>query len=72
MSFFFIREWLTNKFDGNYWGEEKKLPVLIPGLMSMILLFIIGDISFLDYLLIFLPIFWVDWHPAQEPYDIGV
>ena len=71
-SFFFIREWLTNRFDGNYWGEEKKLPVLIPGLMHMMLLFIIGDISFLDDLLINLPIFRLDLHPAQEPYDIEV
>ena len=70
MSFFFIREWLTNKFDGNYWGEEKKLPVLIPGLMHLMLLFIIGDISFLDDLLINLPIFRLDLHPASEPYDI--
>ncbi len=72
MSFFFIREWLTHRFDGNYWGEEKKLPVLIPGLWHMMLLFIIGDITFFDDLLINLPIFRLDFHPAQEPYDIDV
>lgn len=69
-SLFFIREWLTNRFDRNYWGEGKKLPVLISGSMIMMILFIIGDISFFDDFIFILPIFKLDLHPAAEPYDI--
>jgi len=51
---------MKNSWDNNYWGEPKKVPVIIPG-------------SFFPPLFLFveLPSIAFDWHPAQEPYDIG-
>lgn len=44
-------------WNGNYWDKPQSLPVIIPGVI-MIAVFKI-------------PLgFQVDWHPAQEPYDI--
>jgi len=45
-----------NKWDGNYWGEPRTLPYPIIGCLG---LFIPSWVNF-------------DWHPASEPYDIGV
>lgn len=52
---------LKNSWDNNYWGEPKKVPVMIPG-------------SFFPpvFLFVELPLIAFDWHPAQEPFDIEV
>ena len=49
-----------NKWEGNYWNRARLLPVLIWG--TKIIKIIYRNIPWLD----------IDWHPAQEPYDIGV
>ena len=46
----------TNIWNRNYWGRPRILPKLIFGIR------IIQNKS--------LPLFDIDWHPAQEPYDI--
>ncbi len=48
----------TNKWKNNYWGRPRFFPKLIFGRMRY------GEYNLL----------WVqvDWHPASEPYDIGV
>jgi nitrous oxidase accessory protein len=43
-----------NKWDGNFWDEPRDKPVIIFGSLG----------------LVFIPLINVDWHPAQEPYDI--
>jgi hypothetical protein len=43
-----------NKWDGNFWNEPRDKPVVIFGSVGLVLL----------------PWINVDWHPAQEPYDI--
>jgi len=43
-----------NKWDGNFWNEPRDTPVIIFGSIG----------------LVFIPWINVDWHPAQEPYDI--
>ena len=48
-----------NRWDGNYWDEPKSSPHLIYGRISIWSIFGI------------IPWFEIDWHPAQEPYDIG-
>ena len=47
-----------NSWVKNYWGKSRMLPKPIFGVMKSRVL----------------PILWInfDWHPAQEPYDIGV
>jgi len=47
-------------FDGNYWGKARRFPYPIPKRYGMIFFAIFPCF----------PLF--DWHPAQEPYDIGV
>ncbi len=49
---------ISNTWRGNYWNKPRFLPKLIVGL------FWNKGFNF--------PIFNVDWHPAQEPYDIEV
>lgn len=44
-----------NKWNQNYWNQPSILPKIIPGRLGMR-----GQI----------PVINVDWHPAQEPYDI--
>lgn len=43
------------RWNGNYWGEEVKKPYVIHGDLSR------ENFPWINY----------DWHPAQEPYDIG-
>jgi parallel beta-helix repeat protein len=50
----FVSESMGNTFDGNFWDRPRSLPKLIWGSN------LIPDI----------PRFAVDWHPAQEPYEI--
>ena len=45
-----------NKWDGNYWNRPRVFPKLIFGYIEIFY----GNI----------PWFNIDWHPAQEPYDI--
>jgi parallel beta-helix repeat protein len=45
---------LHNTWDGNFWDEPKDTPLLIFGSIG----------------LVFIPWINIDWHPAQEPYDI--
>ncbi|EMR75541.1 nitrous oxidase accessory protein [Thermoplasmatales archaeon SCGC AB-540-F20] len=47
---------LFNKWDGNYWDKPRVFPYPIIGCLG---LFIPSWVNF-------------DWHPASEPYDIGV
>ena len=49
----------TNTWDQNYWGRPRILPKLIVGLRSSQ-----NKWS--------LPLFDIDWHPVQEPYDVPV
>jgi len=46
----------TIKWDGNYWDRPRIFPKPILGWLT----------------LVSIPWFQFDWHPAQEPYDIGV
>lgn len=50
----FIEKCKWNTFDGNYWDRPRMLPKLIRG----------------SNIVMRIPRFVVDWHPAQEPYDI--
>jgi len=51
---------MKNSWDNNYWGEPKKVPAIIHGSFHSLL-----------FLFVTLPEIAFDWHPAQEPYDIG-
>jgi len=51
-----------NKWEGNYWNRARVLPVLIWGTKFIKLFNYRNMIPWLD----------IDWHPAKEPYDIGV
>lgn len=65
--------YLFNSWDGNYWGEPKKLPVSIPGeLWFMPFPRLPISISFPNFSLTQWELKWMvfDKHPAQEPYDI--
>jgi len=48
------------KWRGNYWGQSRFLPMPIYGKIEIF--FDIFQITWVEF----------DWHPAQEPYDIGV
>jgi len=48
----------TSTWKQNYWNRPRILPKLIFGTMNL------GNFT--------IPWFNIDWHPAQEPYDIGV
>jgi parallel beta-helix repeat protein len=52
-----------NSWIGNYWNRPRFLPKLLIGKQEIILP---GSNKHLK-----LPLFEIDWHPAQEPYDIG-
>ena len=75
---FFIRQWTSNKIDSNYWGEDRQLPVIITGeiLFAFLTLAKWDVLEFLGWSHtsphIAIPYFEIDWHPASEPYDIGV
>jgi len=58
-----------NVWDGNYWDRQRTMPYLVLGLTT--LWDYLGRISLMhDKYLV--DSFQIDWHPAQEPYDIGV
>jgi parallel beta-helix repeat protein len=58
---FFGHMW-SNKWEGNYWGKS-------PILFKMIF----GEFHVDEYNDFFkIPLISFDWHPAQEPYDIGI
>ena len=50
-------------WDQNYWDRSRILPYMILGLISLIRGPIIDSPYIFDY-------FQIDWHPAQQPYDI--
>jgi parallel beta-helix repeat protein len=50
-------------WDENYWDRPRMIPYMIPGLISLIR----GPIIDAPYIFNY---FQIDWHPAQEPYDI--
>ncbi|HWR27431.1 MAG TPA: transposase [Candidatus Thermoplasmatota archaeon] len=54
---------IGTRFQGNYWGEARLLPKIIPGTID----FTRDGQNFTRFNLL-----KIDWHPAQEPYDIGV
>jgi len=58
-------ECLLNIWDGNYWGRSRIIPKFIFGVLCIIP----SDLYFPG-----IYITWVniDWHPAKEPYKIGV
>jgi len=64
---FFIRNVgtypLSNHWDANYWGRPYLLPKRIHGRL-ILLTYSVFALPF--------PQLNFDWHPAQEPYDIGV
>jgi len=51
-------KWERNTWKQNYWNRPRVLPKLI-----------FGEIEVIEES-IFMPWFNIDWHPAQEPYDI--
>jgi parallel beta-helix repeat protein len=56
------------KVDGNFWGENGSRIKIIPGIS----LFELGyNPIALEWVYLKIPWFIVDWHPAQEPYDIS-
>jgi parallel beta-helix repeat protein len=46
-----------NIWDGNYWDEQRSSPYMIPGVLMIAIFKVHVGVQ-------------VDWHPAQEPYDI--
>jgi parallel beta-helix repeat protein len=57
---------LPSIWNGNYWNEPRQLPYVVPGYLSLAHLhkyYVLGTDGF--------PFVRIDWHPAQEPYDIG-
>lgn len=64
--------WYRNTFDGNYWGRP--IVLIKPILGVMLLVYNVNDqggngIGFNIFGI--LPIIKYDYHPAQEPYDMG-
>jgi parallel beta-helix repeat protein len=58
------------RINANYWGETKLLPKSIPGYSSIYLFtYTLGEHQGHEIFLHF-PKIIIDWHPAQEPYDI--
>jgi parallel beta-helix repeat protein len=59
---------LKNKWNENYWDKSRNFPKFITGIKDVLL--------FEDYYwgVIILLVPWVgfDWHPAKEPYEIGL
>jgi parallel beta-helix repeat protein len=58
-----------NTWDENYWNRPLRFPKLILGGKEF--LFFPGTPFHFPPMMIALPWFNVDWHPAQEPYEIG-
>jgi hypothetical protein len=56
-----------NTCDENYWNRLLRLPRLILGAKEF--LFFPGASFHLPPMMIALPWFYVDWHPAQKPYE---
>jgi parallel beta-helix repeat protein len=56
-SFKYNSKFHFNNWNGNYWGRPRLLPKIIFGVIDR------------DFLI---PWFNIDWHPAKEPYNIGV
>ena len=59
LSKYWIFSLFRSKWDGNYWGRPRIFPKIIFGLRM------IGNFFGIPFR------FDIDWHPAQEPYDIG-
>ncbi len=53
---------IGTRFEGNYWDNTRSFPKIIPGAM-----YLTKDVQ--NFIRI--PLFKLDMHPAQEPYDIG-
>ena len=51
--------------NGNYWGRARIFPKFIPGELTWVLI----DIPYGGFQIYF-PWIYIDWNPAQEPYDI--
>ncbi len=51
-----------NTWDNNYWSDYKIGRFYLIG----------GTVYFLGFIFFSLPWFQIDWHPAKEPYDIGI
>jgi len=60
LSKYWIFSLFRNEWDGNYWGRSRIFPKIILGLIM------IGNFHGIPFR------FDIDWHPAKEPYDIGV
>jgi len=60
---FFVSS-LRNRWIRNYWGESTYLLYIIHG-------YLFSTFVFPDYFNYYFPLINFDWHPAQEPYDIG-
>jgi parallel beta-helix repeat protein len=68
---FFMKDWILNKFDGNYWGtENQKLVLINGGLVFPFLWLFINIFTYVDPISI--PFYKFDRNPASEPYDIEV
>jgi len=71
---FFYKIFTQKKFEinANFWGKTKLLPKVILG-FTLIYLYSYYDFPAHETINVFLPIPKIifDWHPAQEPYDIG-
>jgi len=59
-----LKNSFTTRFRGNFWNEKIRLHIIKGGFYRY-------DFWGESYVLIF-PLPRFDWHPAQEPYDIGV
>jgi parallel beta-helix repeat protein len=56
-------------WDNNFWDQSRTLPVLIPGFISYSML--IESYIWTFFEIMPMNCIRMDWHPAQEPYDIG-
>ena len=72
----------NHTWDGNYWGRPYQSPKVILGVKYLILpslilqwfmyTFIVERPTNPPLMTVYIPMIKFDWHPAQEPYDIGV
>jgi len=62
-----LLEVLTNKFKRNYWGLLPLKPHISIGILKIIIY--LNPFTYEESSLS-LPWFYIDWFPAQEPYDI--
>jgi len=60
-----------NVWAGNYWNYPRNIPKLIFGTRGIQIFFEIYGCHDFFYFELCFPWFQFDWHPAQEPYDIG-